>query len=108
MHDEYDHLRESADESPRKPLTLGDVLAPTAAPRTDDRCWPLPCRDYHETHAHRSGDDPCRCGCHDYDGPGARAIADRREYAARSTKRWDEAMRHSDARRGYWAGVGIR
>jgi hypothetical protein len=27
-------------------------------------CWPHPCRDYHESYAHASGEDPCRCCCH--------------------------------------------
>jgi len=42
-----------------------DAGKPTKAPRSDDRCWPHPCRDYHRTEAHRSGEDPCNCRCHE-------------------------------------------
>jgi hypothetical protein len=27
-------------------------------------CWPFPCRVYHDTFAHKSGEDPCACPCH--------------------------------------------
>lgn len=41
-----------------------DTYVPTAPPRTDNACWPMPCRDYHETAAHIEGFDPCACSCH--------------------------------------------
>jgi hypothetical protein len=34
------------------------------APANDVECWPFPCASYHETWPHRSGQDPCKCGCH--------------------------------------------
>jgi hypothetical protein len=42
-------------------------LAPRAA-----ECWPFPCRDYHDTEAHRLGFDPCACACHHLTPGGAR------------------------------------
>jgi len=35
-----------------------------ARPRTDDECWPHPCRDYHDTDLHITGESPCSCRCH--------------------------------------------
>lgn len=47
-------------------------------------CWPHPCRAYHGTYAHTSGEDPCRCPCHEAPrGPFARWHDDgRRELEA--------------------------
>lgn len=38
---------------------------PTEPPRTAARCWPFPCRDWHETTVHLDGSDPCSCPCHE-------------------------------------------
>ena len=43
-----------------------DPSAPTRPPRTDARCWPFPCRDWHRTAVHLDGSEPCECGCHIY------------------------------------------
>ena len=40
------------------------MAAKNGAPKTDRDCWPFPCRDYHDTYAHQSGEDPCTCSCH--------------------------------------------
>lgn len=108
--DDYQHLRESADAA----AAVEDSYRMTVARRLDEIADsdPLRLRGYRVT---------------------PRADEDRREYAARGggavppspvasheerllgcpalfgyCDPWDNAMRHSDARRGYWAGVGVR
>jgi hypothetical protein len=33
-------------------------------------CWPHPCKGYHATNAHLTGEDPCICRCHNDDKRG--------------------------------------
>lgn len=46
------------------PCGAEELVHPAPPPATDDRCWPFPCRDYHDTYEHRTGEDPCACPCH--------------------------------------------
>ncbi len=41
-----------------------ETYQPTRPPKNDNECYPFPCRDYHETWAHKEGEDPCECPCH--------------------------------------------
>jgi len=40
------------------------MSVPTAAPDVDRHCRPFPCRQWHGTYAHLSGESPCECPCH--------------------------------------------
>lgn len=143
MHDEYDHLRESAEHENRRlhyPMrTAAEDRESDTAPYID------PCPVWHLDYAlnerctfpryhlgdhvfpsdvaqmdalaqpitdERAGDfaftGPMTLP-HAFDCPGCERPGYWTEHWGRTPQmRWDEAMRHSDARRGYAAGIGVR